>query len=132
MGEEEKQNGQCTMKRGRTGDRRVVRKILMGVAWAAICGHGDTYPGHVWVCSPAAARVCGYPVDHQARSMASITTKGLVDVPGLGCLLGAMLMSEGCTELALPLIGCTPGSVPLHPILQLTWAAQKSWSWWCG
>lgn len=47
--------------------------------------------------------------------MAPITTKGLVDVPGLGCLLGAMLMSEGCTELALLLTDCIQGVFPCTP-----------------
>ena len=34
MGEKEKWKGVCTMKRGRTGDTKVVRERLMGVAYA--------------------------------------------------------------------------------------------------
>lgn len=32
----------------------------------------------------------------------SVTTKGQVDIPGLGCHTGGMLMSEGCAQLAYP------------------------------
>ena len=35
MGEEEKRNDLCMMKRGGTGDERVVTNSLMGVGWAA-------------------------------------------------------------------------------------------------
>lgn len=63
-------------------------------------------------------------MDPLAGSMVTITTKGLVTVPGLDCLLGAMLMLEGYTELALPFTDCTQGVFPApHPAPP--WAAQK-------
>lgn len=41
MGEKEKQKGLCNLKRGRTGDRNVVKKRLMGVACTVTQDYGE-------------------------------------------------------------------------------------------
>lgn len=64
MGEKEKQNSLCTMKRGGPGDRRVVRSSLMWIACTATWDHCQlsAHPaanGHVfvWVHGPEEQKV---------------------------------------------------------------------------
>jgi hypothetical protein len=102
------QNGLWTGKRGGTGDERVKRHSLSW-AWPATWGHGDvlTYTAakvYVWIYDPATTGLCvgvHGPCYHQRPC----------SCPWSGLLSGAMLISEDCTQLALP----------------LPWAAWESW-----
>lgn len=109
MGEKEKWNGLCTIKRGRTWDTTISRNSTMWVACTATWGHDD-----VWVCAA---------VEEHALAPSPAIAGFCVDVYGpcyhqrpcghlwSGLQPGTMLMSKGLAKLALP----------------LNWTAWKSW-----
>lgn len=71
MEKKEKQRGVCTMRRGRTGDSRIVRNSLLPPKSMV----------RSWPVLPPRAMSPSMALQQQEF----VTTKGEVEVPGLGC-----------------------------------------------
>lgn len=106
------------MRTGRTEDLRVVWNNLIWVSWDSTLGpwwvlvHAAV-KGNVWVCGPAVQ----WSV---SMSMAHVTLKGHVNIPGLGCLLEPWWYLRAVQNFSRPLLAEVLGEIGPAPYLSST------------